>query len=200
MTGKIAEMVEREAAQAEAEHPADEGDAAEAGELDDKPAEDEGEGEGAEVDTEALQRGIEKAHATYERQLGKALGEQWALYQECDRCGSMGYTPPDFVPFKPALDKPACDACNGYGRQETASRNDQHRFEQCGTCNGNGWVLRALPEPVPYQPTPYQQPATQGWGQQPNGQESTSVPSSTDAWGRPTGHRDFGIPPHLVNA
>lgn len=202
----IAEMARREAERAEAED--DTPDTGEPVEPDDgdsgsgDPGAPDGEPGEPAPDAEAIQRAVEKAHTTYEKALAKIDGLAFDQMVECDRCGSMGYHPPQVLVLpepKPAPDRETCPDCDGLGQVLSGAKNELHYLEQCNRCNGNGWVSKA--RDAQYTPPPNGAPGA--LAMTPGAPDPYGTPSPStmplDAWQRPFGHPHYGVPPAAIS-
>jgi hypothetical protein len=97
------------------------------------------------------------------------------------------------VEFLPAEDAEACSKCNALGQVLTGSRAPGQETKLCVTCNGAGWVTKQIPYTPPV--------LVQNGAVQPNSATvQPNQPIAADRWGRPYGHRDYGLDPSLVNA
>lgn len=97
------------------------------------------------------------------------------------------------VEYLPAEDAEACGKCNALGEVLTGSRKQGQITKLCVGCNGTGWVTKTIP---------YVSPTL---GQNGTGGATATTlqpnqPIAADRWGRPYGHRDYGLDPSLVNA
>jgi hypothetical protein len=154
----------------------------------------------------------EKAIAAHRKKLAGIFGPE-AVAHDCFACAGMGFTPelpPDGMtfrvvyteagaelvaespvpdtPLREAPDKEACPECDGIGQVLSGSRNPHARVVGCSKCSGNGWIVKARePEPMTYSP----EPVASGM---PNGGQA-SIGTIPDAWGRPAGHKYWGVPP-----
>jgi len=151
-----------------------------------------------EVDAERMGKALEKANTTYRNALGRIDGLEFDAFAECEKCNGMGFVPPNLEPAPDVLDAPdkvRCHGCNGWGVQATPSLAATHDFEQCITCTGNGWVIKAIEAAQPVYPIhniPPIQTAPAGYTSDANG---LPPQPTTDAWQRPVGHPHFGVPP-----
>ena len=204
----------------EPDEEAAEGEPAEPGEPDpddpDAPAEPEPAELLAAIGPETLEK-AERKRANYRKGMAELLGEAYVAH-ECIFCTGLGYTPDpppvgavftvveseaglgfDFeLPgaegnLKMALDKGPCEECGAEGFVLTGSKNPNARTAACGRCNGNGWVVVARPPEAPavpagYAPSPPVNPAVAA-GQ-----------NLEDGWGRPFGHKHYGVPPAMIEA
>lgn len=216
----IAERVRAEADEAEAEFP-DEPEDETAGEPEPEPEpEDEAEAEPeqptglAPIGPDEIRK-AERAVDAQRRKLTSILGAEYVAHQ-CLLCSGLGFTPeppplgatftvgtdadglvlevqppPAEVPLEHAPDKTTCDECKGWGEVLTGSKAPHGMVAPCSKCAGNGWVMVARSEPValdfgqvPQVPSPEAIAAASG--------------GAPDAWGRPTGHAHWGVPPASV--
>lgn len=157
-------------------------------------------------------RKAERAIEAERRKLAGILGDAYVAH-DCPLCSALGFLPelppvgttllvnegeagveflamppqatPDYIAAK---DKGPCDWCNAEGLVTTGSRNPNAAVMPCSKCNGNGWVMIAVPEPAPAAPTYVPAPT-------PNGAPVYQQTLGPDAWGRPEGHAHWGVPP-----
>lgn len=95
--------------------------------------------------------------------------------------------------YLPAEDAEACPKCNALGEVLTGSRKQGQITKLCVGCNGTGWVTKS----IPYTPPTLVQ---NGNTANPAAPLVPNQPIAADRWGRPYGHRDYGVDPSLVNA
>jgi hypothetical protein len=176
--------------------------------------EPEPEPEATAIGPEEIQK-AERARSAYRKKIGDILGAD-SVEHECLLCAGLGYLPalpPPGVTFTivdteegPALlaDEPrseppykvsevteTCAACDGYGLVLTGSKTEGGRLWQCSVCNGAGHtpIAGALPSPHPVAPQ----------GAAPPLQAAPPMPDGVpDAWGRPSGHQHWGVPPAAI--
>lgn len=209
----MAEQVDEEQAEYEAE-----GEAEPEPEPDPEPAPDEPESHEPEalaaIGPDEIAK-AERARSAYRKKIGDILGAE-SVEHECLLCAGLGYLPalpPPGVTFTiveteegPALlaDEPrteppyrtsevteTCVACDGYGLVLTGSKTEGGRLWQCSVCNGSGHTpvagAASVPSPVAMATAP---PPIASVPPMPDG-----VP---DAWGRPSGHQHWGVPPAAI--
>lgn len=191
--GKIAEMVEAEAAVAEAEEP-DESEAEdEAADVEESEAGDDGDEAGepeaiAEpMSAEAFAARLETVIALHSDNLAGLFGDAYAEMNACPLCNGLGATAPDAIVLDPTSMR--CSHCNGWGQLATEAQDESHLFKQCPACFGNGYVdkLQAAPEqPEPpvvvVPPMPLYDAATNTW-RVPDSNSSNAQPVSMPAAG-----------------
>lgn len=95
--------------------------------------------------------------------------------------------------LKPAPDAEACPDCNALGDVLTGSRKEGQVTKMCPSCAGSGWRPK-MQTPQPVAPQTYGGNGANTLPQMPAGL------NVADTWGRPFGHRDYGIDPRNVNA
>lgn len=157
----------------------------------------------------------ERARSSYRKKIGEILGAD-AVEHECLLCAGLGYlpaVPPPGVTFTiveaedgPALvaDEPrqeppykasdtteTCPGCDGWGLTLTGAKTEGGRLWQCSTCSGSGFISKAGTPVAPAVAETY-----------------SSVPAAVpppppldgppDAWGRPSGHVHWGVPPSAI--
>jgi hypothetical protein len=105
-----------------------------------------------------------------------------------------------------------CDACDGWGKMNTGSREPQNAWFLCWKCSGKGFVDKTLPPatpPVPF--VPYSAPQTAYTPPQPlpgapaaSGEPLSPPPGwhgngkpGADTWDRWPGHPRYGIDPAM---
>jgi hypothetical protein len=179
----------------------------------DEPAEP-AEPEAAAIGPEEIAK-AERARSAYRKKIGDILGTE-SVEHECLLCAGLGYLPslpPPGVTFTivdtdegPALlaDEPrseppykvsevteACGACDGYGLVLTGSRTEGGRLWQCSVCGGAGHVAKAGANPILH---PVAAPAAAP----PLATPPPMPDGVADAWGRPSGHKHWGVPPAMI--
>lgn len=97
------------------------------------------------------------------------------------------------VEYLPAEDAEACGKCNALGEVLTGSRKQGQITKLCVGCNGTGWVTKTIPYVAPTL-------VQNGSAAQGGANLAPNQPIAADRWGRPYGHRDYGLDPSLVNA
>lgn len=92
---------------------------------------------------------LEKELRRHAKAVETILGPGFGDMEVCNTCGTLGFTPVDFVP-PPELqvdpDTLPCDACKGHGQRITQSLNPQHATRPCTQCGGTGFELRSAVE------------------------------------------------------
>lgn len=210
---KATEIAEREALEAEAEHPDAEPD---------EPIEpDEAEQEAEAVEEEAppepsslaqiqgMEKALEAEAKRHEKAVAKALGEHFGDFRECPLCQVAGYA----MQYQPGEIDPAqrdeiatvmgeasgpdyakhpsevrCPTCDGWGEMLNGSRRGEQMTSACQTCMGSGHVDKSqLASNVVSIAQREQYP----WETQPD----PIVAPNVDRWGRPSNHPDFGLDP-----
>lgn len=210
----VAEMAREEAERVEAEEEDEQG----AGEPESGDDEDEDEEPGNPA-TEAIGpdeiKRAERAREAQRRKLAGILGDAYVAH-ECLFCSGLGYAPEPWpagvklavvqgedglafeveapsleMPLLSAQDKAMCGECDGWGEVLSGSKASHGAITPCSRCAGNGWTQIARGEPTA---PPYPQPDASG--ALPNvTAPSTGLP---DAWGRPSGHQHWGVPPAMI--
>lgn len=120
---KLREMIEKEAAAAEAETPEDEDE------------------EGAEDETAQVTDPILIALGEYLAKVQEVLGED-APIRPCTYCHGMGFNP---IELKQDTMSHVCEACDGLGEVVTGSKVPDNEARICPKCNGSGYIAE-LPE------------------------------------------------------
>lgn len=123
--------------------------------------------------------------------------ETFATMGVCPHCsgGPLGFLwAPEAAPAK-LKQSPAhepCPDCDALGELLTGSRREGNERRDCVTCNGRGYIdktgLPSPAEPLPVVATP------------PVASTAPNSGEPRDGWGRPSGHRDWGLDPAAVNA
>lgn len=209
-TETIAEIAEREAAEAEEdEAPVLEPDEDE----DDSNADPPSAGQTiAEIEAELA--AIETKAANYRKGIRRLLDATGAPWHECPMCVVSGYvlpadpTDPDDQerkqacdaywqdaepPFPEADDRARCEPCDGWGMVQSGARNELNRLVPCSHCMGLGWIVKGGTATVAPPPGG---PLTAAVAANAPG----FIPTAPDAWDRPPGHPHYGIPPSMVGA
>ncbi len=209
----IAEMVEEEAAAAEAEAKAAEPEPEPGPGPEPEPQEREQQAFVAIGEKEIKQ--AERARDAYRKRIGSILGDE-AVVHECLLCAGLGYLPdlpppgtqfgialgedgPALVASEPlsepeyvaALDKAECPECQGLGLVKTGAKTEHGRIAPCSKCSGNGWVMIARAEPLAAGISSTTPPPVAADG-------SPAIQLGPDAWGRPFGHKHWGVPPAQI--
>lgn len=157
---------------------------------------------------------IQTKAANYTKAQLALLAETGIPWAECPTCQVAGFVAP-FDPNDPseydrkantdayfgatepsyltAEDAETCPKCDGWGQVLSGARNPTNRLKVCGNCGALGWVTKVQPATTL---APGQMPTP---GYQPQGVTPEGV-TQPDIWGRPPGHRDYGVPPALVGA
>lgn len=145
-----------------------------------------------DVDPKALERVVAK----YEKDLRRVLGPAAESMHPCPVCEGMGFTPGEVEPPPQLVQDPQlepCPECNALGLVLTGSKRDGQDMRSCTHCSGNG-----------YRTKPIELPGGNGVGA---GGPHAGSPIATappegpaDVFGRPWGHRDYGLHPATVNA
>jgi hypothetical protein len=165
------------------------------------------------VDFEASMRKLEREAKRHAKAVAGILGDDFAQLEECPACQIAGYVWPyqpfteadqerkaavdayfaaSLPPFKASPDTVTCEPCDGWGAVLSGAKNELHRIEQCASCNGNGWIRRAA--------SVAPSPSAGTFGETAPGlPQPGAADLGPDAWLRPYGHRDYGIPPSMVN-
>lgn len=209
----LAEMVEEEAAAAEAEE-----EAASAEPEDDEPEaepEDEPEPEAlAPIGPEEIRK-AERAREGQRKRLAAILGDDYVAH-ECIFCSGLGFNPeppppgasflvvetedglafqveppPPEIPLLQAPDKAMCPECDGWGEVLSGSKAAHGMVTPCSKCAGNGWVITPRDEPYVAGAPPVTAPP-------PAAYIPPSVQAGEDGWGRPPGHQHWGVPPAMI--
>lgn len=150
--GKLAQMVEDEAAAAEAEHPDDDdadrdadGDAVAPDEAAADP-DAEPEAEPADLSIEAKAELYETALRLHHDNMAGFFGAEWESMDLCPLCNGVGAVSPDAPVLDPTTMR--CERCKGHGQLMTEAVNANNVFRQCPDCLGNGYVPRADAQPA----------------------------------------------------
>lgn len=174
---RVKQLADEEADRVEAEDdlvaPPEDDDEAEAErEEEDQP--------GTGLEPPSMEEALAMLEAERERHrvaLETILGDDFAHFQECAVCDSMGYRVLGDVPFDPSLRR--CQICQGHGVLQTHSRKPGAELRDCMECQGNGFVVYVeAPQhpPMPPQPLIMYDPMTG----QPVDVSRTSVPALPD--------------------
>lgn len=93
--------------------------------------------------------------------------------------------------LRAAKDSEACPDCDGWGDVLTGAKVERGRIGQCLKCGGKGFVGKTYLVEVPHVPTqPFPGAEHEVVGAPPGG--------NPDGWGRPAGHRHWGIDPAIL--
>lgn len=151
----------------------------------------------------------QKRHA---KALAKALGPQWADFEQCPLCQVDGYAmaygageigpeqraailavmgDADVPDYKDHPTEGRCDTCDGWGEMTNGSRREGQGLSACPDCFGTGHKGKVVPQPNVFT---LPQTAEQGAWQPPPPPSAPNV----DTWGRPMGHPDWGLDPASV--
>lgn len=207
----LTEMVEEEAARAEAEE-SEEEEESEEPELEPEPEPEPEEPEAFAAIGEKEIKQAQRAIGAQRKKLAGIFGEA-AVAHDCPLCAAMGFLPElpppgttfsiepseggyEFVaqaprqepPYVQAPDKEACPWCDAYGFVLSGSKFEHARVTSCFKCSGNGWVTK----PVEGQP-PTVSDFTIAAVTTPSSPAGPELPD--DAWGRPYGHKHWGVHP-----
>ena len=181
----------------------------------DEPEPDEPEPEPAQAIGPDELRKAERAIDAHRKKLAGILGESYVAH-DCLLCAGVGFVPelppigtvltlaeteegptlefaaPNTAESYPeARDKQACDWCEAFGFVRSGSKNPNAAVVPCSKCSGNGWV--AKPVDVP--------PAATTYAQATYAEANTPPPPpgiGEDPWGRPAGHKHWGVAPALI--
>lgn len=214
MTETIAQIAEREAAEAEAEAPDDTAD--EPSDQLDPEAEVETEAEVAPQpnDRAAEQREekLEREDERHAKRVAEIMGEHATDLAPCMLCLTRGFVHTAAAghyedehiaavkaqlgegtlgDYEDADDATRCEACKGKGQRRTHSEVPGQELKPCRVCNGSGWNTVTLPIEVPSLEQLMATPAPQ----------FAPLPSPAgipDGWGRSPGHPHYGQHPDLV--
>lgn len=215
---RATEIAKAEAEAVESESTEDENPDAEPVEPIEPDDTDEEEAEEAEPSALAVVENIDKALTAEQKRhanaLRKALGEQWEHFAQCPLCQVDGYA----MPYQPGEIGPEqrdaimtvmgesgptrsathptkirCDACDGWGKLYTGSRDPAYEFDACVKCAGSGTMDKIVADEraglavVTQTRYPWDEPAP-------------TVMPNADKWGRHMGHPDYGIDPNEIVA
>ena len=153
MAGKIAEMVEKEAAAAEAEDDTDAEDAEEEEDAESTlPVPDD-----LDDETEMSQeRQLAAFHAENERHdqaLAKIMGADFASFAPCEFCDGIGHRVGVRLQPDPSVER--CGRCGGEGIMLTGSVRDGKQARDCIECQGEGFRPKSAAPVIPtYTPPP----------------------------------------------
>lgn len=153
MAGKIATLVEEEAARAEAE------EAAEREEVDGGPEAPDSEAFPAEevedepMSDEAAFAALADEQDRHERELARIMRDDFAAFARCEFCDGLGHRVAARLREDDTLT--ICNRCGGEGQMLTGSKNPGYAVRDCLDCQGQGFVVKplAVPEPA-YTPPP----------------------------------------------
>ena len=84
-----------------------------------------------------------------------------------------------------------CEECDGWGEVFTGAKAPNKVVGPCGKCNGNGWTIVARDSSATLGTDPIAQLQTVQ-----NGPPGGGL--GLDSWGRPEGHRHWGVPPAQI--
>lgn len=194
----IAEKAREEADRVEAEYPDD--DEGDGDETDADDADDASEIEppsGHQVDVAKVEKELER----HRRELGKLFGPIFAEMQPCTRCGDSlpGFEPPDAGPqLAASTTTEPCPTCNGFGLVRSGSHNPAFELIDCTDCMGKGY--RQVSVSVGGASILAQPGQNAGNAIVLDPHAAGAPPLPPDAWGRPSGHPHYGIPPANVGA
>lgn len=155
---KYAELVEDEAAKAEAEDLDDDEDT-DAEPVEDAPPDEvaadpdaEPEAEPEPMSAEARAAALEALLDTYHGAAAQLFADEWSDAENCAMCGGLGFVFSEGLVQDETTQR--CDRCKGHGVLLTESQVDQNRARQCPDCMGNGYVPRVVPPVVELTQTP----------------------------------------------
>lgn len=166
---------------------------------------------------ESILASLERYRGTVAREVAKRAGPMFDDLVPCPLCSqgspTLGYIFPELPepensmrrayveqalggePEAEYLDSPTkhkCDRCNGYGMLRTGSHVPNQDKLPCDGCDGNGWKQDIF--------VPDAQHSTHVDFTQPNAATNgNTAETPTDPWGRPLGHRHYGLAPALVS-
>lgn len=215
----ISEKAKAEGDLAEAEFPEEEVTLEEPETEPEPEAEPEPEPEPVEPDEAALaaqDRALSSEDTRHQKALGKAYGDAWPEHVRCALCDGVGFLNPELamslnnaqweqllqVAVMLVTDEyvqdpnyEMCPNCMGKTKTRSGAQDAEHYLKLCDVCSGNGYIGRQpkLPTLTPISPngeaTGPSMPVIPSYG----------APGPDDAWGRPSGHSHYGIPPAMVN-
>ena len=119
------------------------------------PAEDEPEA-ASRLEPPSMDEALAMLEAERERHavaLATIMGDDFAHFQECPICDTLGYRAMEDVPFDPRLRR--CETCQGHGMLQTHSRKPGSELRDCTECQANGYTVivdHPTPPPMPAQP------------------------------------------------
>lgn len=207
------EIAEREAAEAEAENP--DAEPVEPIEGADTPPEPEPDPEPSSAfSMEKATRALAASEKSHRTRVATIMGEDLNEVELCPLCATFtaGFVLPyaalsaeqslkDAVrrlngdapqaELQPAKDSETCPDCEGWGDVLTGSKAERSKTGPCLKCGGKGYVAKtylvAAPT-IPQQPYPGAE------------HEVVNAPpgGNPDGWGRPAGHRHWGIDPAVL--
>lgn len=164
-----------------------------------------------ELDPKAFDREATR----HEKALAKLYGAAWDDRTMCPLCVGEGFMtplpagvmPPEQFAAVTALagytqevelqndeDYVVCQNCAGWGSTKIKDSKREGLSKQCDRCLGQGYVKTTNVTQLPQAyviPGPAEIPA-------PAAPVSYGAPGPNDAWGRPTGHTHYGVPPAAV--
>jgi hypothetical protein len=151
---RLSELVEDEAARAEAADP-DEGDeAAEEAETTETPP-PEGEpppqpaGPPSGVSEQQASE-LDKAYQAYAKRVARIFGGE--LPPDCPTCMGLGFNLGAVEPepeFQTTDEYKTCDTCAGLGKLATGSKVHGHDLADCPACQGRGYLMKLPAQPAP---------------------------------------------------
>lgn len=115
---------------------------------DDDEDEDTGPGKPLEPDAAAAPVDYEKARKELRREAGRhedalkrIMGDDFAMFEECEMCDTLGYHPIQERGPQLEVDDTVevCDRCRGLGKLATGSLVPEQASKPCGKCQGSGW-------------------------------------------------------------
>lgn len=160
-------------------------------------------------------RRAERKRDNYRKGMAEILGADMVAH-ECIVCTGLGYVPElppaglvleviegenglavqaragdDPNQYPEAPDKEGCPECDALGFVRTGSRNPNAMVMPCSKCQGNGFIQKIREPAPPLAAVPGAAPL----------QEVHALTGGAvvdDAWGRPPGHRHWGVPPASI--
>lgn len=124
----------------------------------------------AEVDYEKARKELRREAGRHEDALKRIMGDDFAMFEECEMCDTLGYHPIQERGPQLEVDDTVevCDRCRGLGKLATGSLVLEQASKPCGKCQGSGWnakltgapatpsVTPAAGEPAPWVPDGWQ--------------------------------------------
>jgi hypothetical protein len=152
------EIADREAVVDEAE---DDLDPDEETDEDEEEAAEE-EAADAEPSLEAQLKQFERENVRHERAIAKIMGDDFAAFEVCPGCDSLGFRPLGAIQYDRDLE--TCDTCKGHGFLLTGAVREDRVVRECIDCQGNGYRVHiempAAAAPAPTMPEPSFDPYT----------------------------------------
>lgn len=210
----IAELARAEGDAAEDESPDAEPDEGDEPDEDPEPEPTKPGEPPSDVSMETALKAMESEAKRHERAVAKIMGDGWEDVYPCPCCQlGPGFVFPyvttsiddqerkatveryfgaDDPPLRDAPFAETCDVCDGYGQLKMGAKNAHNAILPCRACEGKGWREK--------QPPPYVPPAPPGDPFPGAGYAYTPIEGGkADDWGRPAGHRHWGLHPALVD-